>query len=200
MGSGTTQYFFNNISWGLGGGTPNWGIDASFGAGPGGGHFYFFNNTMYGNGGTRDCIDSNGGSYNSALFVVLQNNHCITSANPYWIAGAAGSTWQNQAGSTTVTTVEASSMVQSANTAGGQGYTIANLFAPGSPSGATLTFATMPNSANLTSLCSGNLAPLCSDINGAPRPASGGWQAGAYDPPTGSAQVAAPSGLTATVQ
>lgn len=33
---------------------------------------------------------------------------------------------------------------------------------------------------NLTSLCSGELMPLCRGINGAPRPQSGAWDAGAY--------------------
>ncbi|MCZ2111087.1 MAG: Ig-like domain repeat protein, partial [Dehalococcoidia bacterium] len=34
--------------------------------------------------------------------------------------------------------------------------------------------------ANLTSLCTGDLVPLCSDINGNPRPSSGPWKAGAF--------------------
>jgi hypothetical protein len=43
--------------------------------------------------------------------------------------------------------------------------------------------------ANLTSLCSGNLAALCSDYAGKARPTAGGWTAGAYqvsvpNPPT----------------
>jgi hypothetical protein len=33
---------------------------------------------------------------------------------------------------------------------------------------------------NLTSLCTGNLVPLCSNINGTPRPTSGPWNVGAY--------------------
>jgi hypothetical protein len=33
---------------------------------------------------------------------------------------------------------------------------------------------------NLTSLCTGGLVPLCSDINGNPRSTSGSWGAGAY--------------------
>jgi hypothetical protein len=34
--------------------------------------------------------------------------------------------------------------------------------------------------ANLSSLCSGYLVPLCREINGAPRPTAGVWDAGAY--------------------
>jgi len=41
---------------------------------------------------------------------------------------------------------------------------------------------------NLTSLCTGNLVPLCSDLNGNARPSSGAWTAGALNqsiPPAG---------------
>ena len=42
--------------------------------------------------------------------------------------------------------------------------------------------------ANLTSLCSGNLAALCKDASGNPRPSMGAWDIGAYNyiPPPGS--------------
>jgi hypothetical protein len=33
---------------------------------------------------------------------------------------------------------------------------------------------------NLTSLCTGNLTPLCTEINGTPRPTTGAWDTGAY--------------------
>ena len=33
---------------------------------------------------------------------------------------------------------------------------------------------------NLTSLCTGHLAPLCTEFNGTPRPTTGTWDAGAY--------------------
>jgi hypothetical protein len=33
---------------------------------------------------------------------------------------------------------------------------------------------------NLTSLCTGNLTALCTEINGTPRPTTGAWDAGAY--------------------
>jgi hypothetical protein len=198
MGNGTTHYYFNNVSWGTGGGTSNWGIDPSFGAGPAGGHFYFYNNTMYGEGsGTRDCIDTGSGPYNSALSIVLQNNHCITAANPYWNNEAAGDTLTNQAGSTTIATIEASSAAQSAAAAASQGYAISNVFAPLSSSEDTVTFATSANSANLDSICKGQpnpgLGALCYDINGTPRPATGtGWNAGAYQ------CISAPDGGCAT--
>ena len=179
MGNGTTQYYFNNVSWGLGGGTSNYGIDGQQGAGAGPNHFFFYNNTMYGEGGTRDCLDDNATNYASGLTVVLQNNYCVTTANPYYIKSSA-STYTNQAGSTSQSVIEASSTVQSPSTANSQGYTVSNLYAPTSASNDTVTLANGGNSANLTGLCSGYLVALCSDINGNPRPSSGGWQAGAY--------------------
>jgi hypothetical protein len=197
MGNGTTQYFFNNISWALGGGTSNYGLDASWGAGPLGGTFYFYNNTMAGESGTRNCIDIGGGTYSAGLTLVLQNNHCITTANPYWNLVSTSAMVKNQLASTTVPTAEAASTVQTTARASSQGYTISNLYAPTSSVGDTVTFASGGTSANLTSLCSGYLIALCSDISGNPRPTSGGWQSGAYSfgapplPPT--ALTAAPT-------
>jgi hypothetical protein len=208
MGNGTTQYFFNNVSWGLGGGTFNYSIDTQNGAGPGGGNFYYYNNTMYANASaTTPCL-SNGGSssYVNNLTVVIQNNYCVTNQSQYWLVQAGSPTWENQAGSATAATVQASSTVQSPSTAVSQGYAISTLFAPTSSSNNTVTFASGAGTANLSGLCTGNLTPLCEDINGNPRPTSGGWQAGAYQystagsTSTSTTQVAPPSGLVATVQ
>jgi len=52
---------------------------------------------------------------------------------------------------------------------------------------------------NLSSLCSGALAQLCSDKAGTPRPSSGNWTIGAYSTGGGGAKPAAASGLTGTV-
>ena len=49
---------------------------------------------------------------------------------------------------------------------------------------------------NLTSLCTGNLAPLCFDKNGNTRPTTGNWDAGAYQFGAG---VAPPANLKAAV-
>lgn len=51
--------------------------------------------------------------------------------------------------------------------------------------------------ANLTSLCTGNLASLCSDINGVARPASGAWTVGAYTSVASGSLPAPPTGVTA---
>jgi hypothetical protein len=182
MGNGTTQYFFNNVAWAQGDGCSTFCIDSVTGAGASGGHFYWYQNTFYGNdSGTRNCLDGNSGTYTSDLYVVLQGNHCVTAANPWWNASEmAPANFSNYAGSTVQATINASSTVQSASTAASEGYAVSNLFAPTASTNDTVTFAGNANSANLTSLCSGNLAALCKDINGKPRPATGGWQAGAY--------------------
>jgi hypothetical protein len=54
---------------------------------------------------------------------------------------------------------------------------------------------------NLTSFCVGNLTPLCTDIAGNQRPATGSWDIGAYFVSGGSLPnpPAAPTGLTAVV-
>jgi hypothetical protein len=195
MGNGTTQYFFNNISWGLGNGTTNYGID---GPGPGPNTLYFYNNTMV-TSGARPCFEDNATTYASGLTVWAQNNHCLTTSYPYLDSGSSAGTYKNAAGSTVTATIEASSDVESTATAAAGGYIVGNLFAPTTSSSATVAFSTNANSANLTSLCSGNLVPLCTDVNGNPRPSTGGWQAGAYQFSAGGSVPGAPTGLTATV-
>jgi hypothetical protein len=53
--------------------------------------------------------------------------------------------------------------------------------------------------ANLPSLCTGDLTPLCKDINGVQRPASGSWDIGAYQSST-STIPAAPTNLNLVVR
>ena len=53
----------------------------------------------------------------------------------------------------------------------------AKLNADGSPQAGSPVLAA---GTNLTALCTGDLTPLCSDINGRTRPTSGPWDAGAY--------------------
>ena len=154
MGNGTTQYFFNNISWGLGNGTTNYGIDGQTGAGPGPNTFFFYNNTMV-TSGARPCFDDDATTYASGLTVWGQNNHCLTTSYPYLDGGSSGGTYKNAAGSTVTATIEASSDVESTATAAAGGYIVGNLFAPTTSGSATVAFSTNANSANLTSLCTG---------------------------------------------
>jgi len=52
---------------------------------------------------------------------------------------------------------------------------------------------------NLTSLCTGSLAPLCKDKDGNQRPTSGAWDVGAYNSGISITRPAPPSGLNAIV-
>jgi hypothetical protein len=186
-GNPGVQYFFNNVSWQAAGGG-NYGI-TGYGLGANGAHLYFLQNTMYASGTTgapNACISSDNANPtdNPYLYVILQNNHCMTNYGPPWFADAAvGSTWQTSAGSTNVTDIENGTSVQtwSGSTAY---YSPATLFAPQSSAAPTVTFATGGNSYNFYSICNGQpnpgLGALCFDINGNARPSTGGWNAGAY--------------------
>lgn len=204
--SGATYYFYNEVTWGIGTGTQPYSADIADTGGAGGCIMNLYNDTMYAsNGGT--CVNSQTGT--NATTIVMQNLQCIqtpSASNPFW-GTATNTTFENYSGSTAQATVQASSVVDTITTASSGGYTVAGLLAPTSSSGDTLTFSSNPNSANLTGLCSGNLAALCSDISGNARPTTGGWQAGAYQsgasgtPPVsqGPTPPTPPAGLSATV-
>jgi len=191
---GTTFYFFNEVVWGTGTSTPPWTADVADGSG--GCTFYLLNSTAY-NPTFPQCYNSLAGTSNVTTSI-LQNNQCLgtTAANPWFSVNSSGNVVKNYAGSTTTSVIQASSVVDTIANANGQGYVASSLYIPTTSGSETVAFAnTNANGTNLTSLCSGYLAPLCQDINGNPRPSSGAWQAGAYVGPT----APAPTGLTATV-
>ena len=71
-----------------------------------------------------------------------------------------------------------------------------NLNSDGTP---TANSPVLYGGVNLTSLCTGLLKPLCSDLNGDPRPATGNWDAGAFQAvSTDTTPPTVPAGLTAT--
>lgn len=189
--SGLTYYYFNEVIWTIGTGTDNYSIGNGGDAGGCTAHIY--NDTMY-NQNANVCVnDAAPGT------IIMQNNQCITAslANSYW--EAVHSTYENYAGSTTSANIQAASTVQSLSTANGQEYTAPNQWTPTANTNSTVTFASGSGTANLTSLCSGNLSALCSDINGNARPTSGGWQSGAYQFSSGSS-VQPPTALSVAVQ
>jgi hypothetical protein len=194
---GMTYYFFNEVTWGIGTGTLPYSLDIADSGGTGGCALNLYNDTMYSNN-TNACENTQPAA--STTTITMQNLHCITGTlvDPYWQT-ANGNVVQNYAGSTTSETVQSSSVAQGLSTANSQGYASTNLFAPISSSNGTVSFSSNANSANLTSLCSGNFTALCSDINGSARPASGGWQAGAYQLGSSTSAPQPPSGLSALV-
>jgi hypothetical protein len=198
--SGATQNFWNaagefGCATGVSGCTGN----TTWASNP---NFFFYNNTCYGsNAGTSGCIGA--GQWFHAPSTIwasvqftLQNNHAITTqANGHWYADTASAggsitcpnpggslgcgTWNGNLypnSSSTQSAIDAVNVVMTPSTATSQGYTFANGFTPTASSNSTVTFA----GTNLTSLCSGVLVALCSDINGVARPATGNWDAGAY--------------------
>jgi hypothetical protein len=201
-GAGQTFYYFNEVQWNIGTGTQPYSADMNDAGGTGGCVMNLWNDTMYASNG-GPCVNSQTGT--NVTVITMQNLQCITTPslqNPFWSTGITNSVYQNQAGSTTSATVQASSTVQSISTANGQGYLAANVDAPAVSSNDTVTFSSNANSANLTSLCTGYFVALCSDINGNARAATGGWQAGAYQFSTSnssSTQPAPPTNLSVIV-
>jgi hypothetical protein len=90
-------------------------------------------------------------------------------------------TWQSQCGCDSHAVYNASSLNLNSST-----------FVPNSGS------PVIGAGANLTNMCTGNLAPLCTDKAGVARPASGAWDDGAYQA-SNSSPPQPPTGLTATV-
>lgn len=184
-------YIFNNVVWRVGSGNTAWGIDnnscgADSSCGPLHTVYNFWNNTC---GGahtsstaafTASCVNNGAGAGDNPqlyLDINLYNNHAITSqAAAHWfdLVGAANTV--NGVSSPTDTTPDSANVIQSLTTANGQGYTIANIFAPINITNATVVFP----GTDLTSNCSGGLVPLCTAINGTARPNGSTWNGGAY--------------------
>jgi hypothetical protein len=110
-----------------------------------------------------ECQDGTASSLGYGYqFCIFRNNHFITNNTKIFKT-------------CTFNCTATSNITQTKVQANSQGYTIANRFAPASGLGATLA-----SGANLGSL---NIPPLNSDFRGAPRPAVGNWDRGAYQAP-----------------
>ncbi len=211
---GMQHWVFNNVAWGIGNSTPPIGWTSEFVGNSASSispatDLRAYNNTFYSRYGNRDCMNAgqwfgNSPALSNSYNFTLKNNYCISDQSVgHWFGGNPGTAnygiWNGLTGPNTPATwavIDSTAVVQTPLVATGQGYTKSNNFAPTSNSNSTVTFAGSSGSANLTSLCSGNiqgvsLAALCYDINGGARPTSGGWQAGAYQ--FGSAPTPAPT-------
>ena len=188
-------YYFNETMWNIGGGTQPYSLDMNDVGGAGGCNLFLYNDTMQQNSSSV-CVNSQTGS--NTTNITMQNLFCISTsaANPFWLTGVSSSTYKNSGGSTTQANIQAASVSDSLSTANGQGYVAGNLYAPTLSSNDTVTFASGGGTANLTSLCSGNLTALCSDINGNARPSTGGWQAGAFQFSSGGTYTITISSIT----
>ncbi len=179
VSSSVSYYIFNNI---VGGGGSYIGdeIDPYNGGGLTM-NIYDWNNTYHvTNGGI--CVNTVSRAGLSLSVVDVRNLHCIADS---------GGTAFNDGGASKPSS--SNLLLESTATANGQGYAVADSWAPASTSAPTVGAGK-----NLTSSCSGTLSQLCIATTAgntrpaANRPTSGGWDIGAF-------QFAAPAPPNAPV-
>jgi hypothetical protein len=224
MDDGMSYVIYNNVCWICGAGGAIFSV-TNDGGGTTPRNVYFWNNTfLAGYMGSASCFNGSPSSLAPYINVWLYNNHCITDqTGSHWFTMQAG-TWNtvNGVSNPTNNTADSSNVVMSQSTAASQGYcgTVTNIegiggpsvclprgsvtspYVPATSSNATVTFS----GTNLTARSPGcgtsspfALTSLCGDILGNLRPATGGWQAGAYQGAKASAPaIVQPSALIAT--
>ncbi|MBZ5666380.1 MAG: hypothetical protein LAO30_17430 [Acidobacteriia bacterium] len=224
---GNQMYIFNNVVWNIGTSTPPIGYSSEFYSNSATSvsprpDLRAWNNTFYSYQGTSDCVGAGqwyGASptLQSSMNFTKYNNHCMsTQGSVHWYdsndqahCGAPNGcgVWNNHSQPNAVSTqdlIDPLNVIVPPTLAASQGYSPSNNYAPTASSNDTVAFAGNANSQNLTNLCSSNLnglslSALCFDILGNPRPATGGWQAGAYVFGASGSGPQAPTGLMATV-
>jgi hypothetical protein len=232
FGGGQQQntYIFNNVVVETGTGTSNGPLTL---AAEETGSLFIYNNTIIGAGinnqqQTINAIEGhstveNNVFTNLSAMVNIQGSvyggaaptPVLYDYNAYGIGGngtsGTGSNWQAPFGSSTTLTSWRSSLLTH-GVGGAEAHSI--WISSGSMPGLSLSSTGVPQSslvinvgANLSSLCAGNLAPLCSDtsVGGTrtptPRPSTGPWTIGAYNAGTGTppTRPAPPTNLGATI-
>lgn len=182
-GNNGTITAFNNVAiQNSGNGASLFNLDAEGGTSVTGGAcgtWNLYNNTMMVPDGSGLNVMIHTAHPGNLSNVTVINSHAIT------IIG-----YPTGCGSVSGTCVETTYTLESAATAANQGYVLGNFFAPTSGSNPTVGAGT-----NLTSLCTGAVAPLCSDKNGVPRPANGAWNTGAYYLPFALKSLGSANGL-----
>ena len=207
----TAYYIFNNVTWNSGSGGAVFGPDLEGGSSPTVTTTYnFWNNTS--SGGSPYATEFNdsfislgGGSCSGVAPKVslnLYNNQAITDQSQgHWLnMQCSGINQVNGVSNPTNTTADSANLIQSLSTVNGQGYTIANGFAPSASTNSTVTFS----GTDLTSTAqsTADLGALQADILNNPRPSLGAWNSGAYQFMGGNtgAPPAAPTDLQASIQ
>jgi len=171
------------------------------------------NNTFSGNSTSNGTCEYIGGNGNTKTQIVKNGNNAVT--NCYTLFDSEISSYQtldyNGYGTNSGETWRWNGTFYAPPLSGGgwmpasgegshslyasNGLSLDSSYKPGS--GSTL----ISTGVNLTSLCSGKLAALCSDLAGNPRPSSGSWTIGAYESNSSvGAKPGPPSGLAAVVQ
>lgn len=218
-GPSTPTWFYNNAVRHTTGGGVGLGVNVWLNVATA---LYFFNNVFYDIGNSANCVmlsnqqgnntrnnsfiwnntidascslslmvgDSTSSTFNGDLW--FENNHLIGYTNIGGLIANRGGTY---------TTHETTDVYQTESAANSQGYTNTNAYAPTSAGDITVGSVT-----NLTSSCATFGAALCSDttVGGTrtpnARPASGAWDAGAYEfNQSGSNPPNPPGGLSAVV-
>ena len=174
-GTSSVIYVFNNVFGGLA--TSLSGVYTSYCPAGNTAGAYFFNNTAFGDG----IIDSGGGDH-ALSFLTIQNNHRLDGQNyppgngqpgVFWCWAAGGC---DSAPNPVTMNYGANNASTTSTQSAAQGYVAPNYGPPSSSGGATVGYGV-----NLTSYCTGGVInALCSDRLGNARPASGAWDAGAY--------------------
>ena len=199
--TGETSYVFNNLIYNISNfqapNFPQTGTQAAVG-------LYFWNNTIV-TGGVGPCFYYSGQTGGTLGTLVIQNNHCITTA-----ASTVGSLTGITISSQTITP----NTLMTPTTATSQGYTSSETYVYSPTAGTNSTVGAGTQICGVAKTCTGNFAALASDtsysctqqtVNGVvqavcpartvvPRQKS----AGAYEYASGSAPTA-PTGLTAVV-
>ena len=133
---------------------------------------YLYNNTFSGPGGGHfgpngaACSDTSVDFENNAVGGCSQFNGAgsgVTDYNAYAFQSTATNCWPVSGGTCTFSSWQAA------------GHDTHGAFSKLGAVGSNAAGVGL----NLTSLCTGDLTPLCSDINGTPRPTTGPWTAGA---------------------
>jgi hypothetical protein len=206
-GAGSTFYFFNNVSFDNLNASNLVLIDLGS-TGPAS-SVYFYNNTTIGPGNFPRFYGGHAGQQWKGTGY-FSNNHYINYSSPL------SNTYTIESGTTTTVTDSGSHIFMPTTTATAQGYTTANNYAPTAPSNSTVGIGnnntawcnTMPDAVPQAACKAGAIFVTYDAVNhkavypgaSTARPASGAWDAGAYQFGSAVTSVAPPTNLSATVQ
>lgn len=133
--------------------------------------YYLYNNTFTGPGAGHFGSNQSNCAYSSVDF----ENNAVGGCASLGTSGSGVTDYNAYADGTGTNCFPAGCSTGAFTTWQGTGKDTHGVYSPGGAVGSNVTGV----GTNLTSLCAGDLIPLCSDINGNARPSSGAWNAGA---------------------
>jgi hypothetical protein len=184
-----TDYVWNNVIWN----SANVPIYIDTTPEPAGSAF-MYNNTFVATG-VGTCTKIARRNLGNMVVMLEENNLCISDTSNVRDAMLCDSTLDSAdcGGATTIALT--TNTVMSHSTATSQGFIVGNQYAE-----TATTNATYQADTNLTGICSGPLVALCTSFNAVSRPASGAWDAGAYQMHSSGSLPQPPTRLSALVQ